>query len=76
MESTLHLAISLMYGRSGSNKAEETFDIVDEHGQPTGETVTRTQEHAEGFRHRTAHIRVVRKNGDKTVLPSGRRLSP
>ena len=45
--------------------AEEIFDIVDENGQPTGETVTRSQAHAEGIRHRTAHIWVVREKGDK-----------
>ena len=48
--------------------AEEIFDIVDENGQLTGETVTRTQAHAEGIRHRTAHIWVVRENGDKTEV--------
>lgn len=48
--------------------AEEIFDIVDEKGQPTGETVTRSQAHAEGVRHRTAHIWVVRDNGDKTEV--------
>ena len=48
--------------------AEEIFDIVDEKGQPTGETVTRLQAHAEGVRHRTAHIWVVRDNGDKTEV--------
>ncbi len=48
--------------------AEEIFDIVDENGQPTGETVTRSQAHAEGIRHRTAHIWVVRENGDKTEI--------
>ncbi|WP_022759645.1 NUDIX domain-containing protein [Butyrivibrio fibrisolvens] len=48
--------------------AEEIFDIVDENGQPTGETVTRSQAHAEGIRHRTSHIWVVRKNGDKTEV--------
>ena len=47
---------------------EEIFDIVDEKGQPTGETVTRSQAHAEGVRHRTAHIWVVRDNGDKTEV--------
>ena len=36
--------------------AEEIIDIVDKNGQPTGETVTRLQAHAEGIRHRTAHI--------------------
>ncbi len=35
---------------------EEIFDIVDENGQPAGGTVTRSQAHAEGIRHRTAHI--------------------
>ena len=42
--------------------------IVDENGQTTGETVTRSQAHAEGIRHRTAHIWVVRENGDKTEV--------
>ena len=51
-----------------SNMAEEIFDIVDEKGQPIGETVTRSQAHAEGIRHRTAHIWVVRENGDKTEV--------
>ena len=48
--------------------AEEIFDIVDKNGQPTGEIVTRSQAHAEGIRHRTAHIWVVRENGDKTEV--------
>lgn len=33
----------------GSNMAEEIFDIIDENGKPTGETVTRSQAHAEEF---------------------------
>ncbi len=48
--------------------AEEIFDIVDEKGQPSGETVSRSQAHAEGIRHRTAHIWVVRKNAGKTEV--------
>ena len=48
--------------------AEEIFDIVDENGQPTGERVTRSQAHADGVRHRTAHIWVLRENGDKTEV--------
>ena len=43
---------------------EEIFDIVDEKGQPTGETVTRSQARAEGVRHKTAHICVVRDNNE------------
>ena len=48
----------------GSNMAEEIFDIVDEKGQPTGEKVTRSQAHAEGIRHRTAHMG-NRKNSEE-----------
>jgi hypothetical protein len=40
----------------GSNMAEEIFDIVDENGQPTGETVTRSKAHAEGIRHASHQV--------------------
>ena len=56
------------HGLYGSNMEEEIFDTVDENGQPTGKTVTRSQAHAQGIRHRTAHIWVVRENGDKTEV--------
>ena len=39
----------------------EIFDIVDEKGIPTGETIERTQAHEKGVRHRTAHIWIVRE---------------
>lgn len=39
----------------------EIFDIVDEYGKPTGETVERNIAHANGVRHRTAHIWIARK---------------
>lgn len=39
----------------------EILDIVDEKGNPTGKVVERSLAHAEGIRHRTAHIWVVRK---------------
>ncbi|MBO4457044.1 MAG: NUDIX domain-containing protein [Butyrivibrio sp.] len=45
--------------------AEELFDIVDENGNPTGEIVSRSEAHANGIRHRTAHIWVVRDNDGK-----------
>lgn len=38
----------------------EIFDIVDEYGTPTGETVERAEAHRMGIRHRTAHIWVMR----------------
>ena len=43
----------------------EIFDIVDEKGIPTGNTIKRSEAHAKGIRHRTAHIWVVRKTEDK-----------
>ena len=43
----------------------EIFDVVDEYGFPSGETVERRHAHAEGVRHRTAHIWVARKVAGK-----------
>ena len=40
---------------------DEIFDIVDAYGRPTGRTVERSRAHAEGIRHRTAHIWLIRK---------------
>ncbi len=42
----------------------EFFDITDDNGVPTGETVSRSEAHEKGIPHRTAHIWVVRKNSD------------
>ena len=39
----------------------EYFDICDEQGRPTGETVSREEAHRRGIRHRTAHVWVVRR---------------
>ena len=39
----------------------EYFDVCDEYGRPTGATVARETAHAEGIRHRTAHIWVMRE---------------
>lgn len=47
----------------------EILDIVDEGGRPTGGTVSRQKAHAEGIRHRTAHVWIVRrKQGVLQVL--------
>ena len=43
----------------------EQFDIVDENGVPTGNIIERSEAHEKGIRHRTAHIWVVRKAGNK-----------
>lgn len=53
----------------------EYFDIVDEYGVPTGETVSRETAHREGIRHRTAHVWIVRKtNSGYFVLLQKRSL--
>lgn len=46
----------------------EIFDIVDEKGIPTGNTIERSEAHQKGIRHRTAHIWVVRKTEDTVQL--------
>lgn len=43
----------------------EYFDVVNEKGEPTGKVVTREEAHSQGYRHRTAHVWVVRKNNHK-----------
>ena len=47
---------------------EELFDVVDENGQPTGETVSREEAHRKGIRHRTAHVWIVRRRGDEIQI--------
>lgn len=44
------------------------FDIVDEKGIPTGESIERTQAHKKGIRHRTAHIWIIREQDGKAQL--------
>ncbi len=44
--------------------AMEYLDIVDEAGEPTGETVSREEAHRLGIPHRTAHVWVVRKTAE------------
>ena len=43
---------------------EEIFDIVDENGVPTGETVCRNDAHTKGIWHRTSHVWILRKHDD------------
>ena len=42
----------------------EIIDIVDEYGNPTGDTVDREIAHARGIRHRTSHIWLLRERED------------
>lgn len=41
----------------------EYFDIVDEMGNPTGETIERKEAHRKNIPHRTAHVWIVRRRG-------------
>ena len=43
----------------------EILDIVDEQGRPTGQTVPRAVAHAEGIRHRTSHVWIVRRHAGR-----------
>lgn len=45
--------------------SQEIFDVVDEYGNPTGETVERGEAHTKGVCHRTAHIWIARKENDR-----------
>ncbi len=42
----------------------EYLDIVDENGNPTGETVERKFAHRNGVWHRTSHVWILRKRAD------------
>lgn len=54
----------------------EILDIVDEHGNPTGETVERSAAHAKGIRHRTSHVWIYRiKDGRPQILLQKRCLT-
>ncbi|WP_411677475.1 NUDIX hydrolase [Caproicibacter sp.] len=47
----------------------EFLDIVDEDGNPTGETVSREAAHRLGVRHRTSHVWILRmREGKRQVL--------
>lgn len=47
----------------------EYLDIVDEEGNPTGETIEREDAHRLGIRHRTSHVWLYRvRNGNAQLL--------
>ena len=46
----------------------EYLDIVDEKGNPTGEIVERTIAHAQGVRHRTAHLWLARRRDGRVQI--------
>ena len=46
----------------------EYFDICDERGVPTGETVERSVAHRDGILHRTAHVWIVRMHDGRSQV--------
>lgn len=46
----------------------EMFDVVDEKGEPTGETVERTLAHSQGIRHRTSHVWLLRRRQNRVEI--------
>lgn len=46
----------------------EMFDIIDESGNPTGETIDRETAHSQGILHRTAHVWLLRKQQGRTQV--------
>lgn len=46
----------------------ELLDIVDENGIPTGKTIDRETAHAQGIRHRTAHVWIVRRRAGRLQI--------
>ena len=46
----------------------EIIDIVDEQGCPTGRTIDRETAHAEGIRHRTSHVWLLREREHKVQV--------
>ena len=53
----------------------EILDIVDEQGNPTGQTVERKKAHREGIRHRTAHVWLLRKRHGRVEILLQKRSS-
>lgn len=53
---------------ASGNSGTELLDVVDENGIPTGGTVSREKAHAEGIRHRTSHVWLLRLRDGKIQL--------
>ena len=46
----------------------ELLDVVNENGEPTGETIERTLAHSLGIRHRSSHVWLVRKKEGRVEI--------
>lgn len=69
MAGYLHLGGNHILAQNLRRIIMEMLDIVDEDGNPTGQTVERSIAHEKGIRHRTAHVWLVRvHNGKYQIL--------
>ena len=46
----------------------EFLDVVDESGNPTGETVSRSDAHRKGIAHRTSHVWIIRRINERVQI--------
>jgi isopentenyldiphosphate isomerase len=46
----------------------EFFDVIDENGMPTGETVERAEAHRSAIPHRTSHVWIARRRGSTVQI--------
>lgn len=46
----------------------EYFDIVDENGMPTGQTIERKEAHRKGIPHRTSHVWIARRRSGQVQI--------
>lgn len=53
----------------------ELLDVVDEQGNPTGQTVERNKAHREGIRHRSSHVWLFRKRHGRPEILLQKRSS-
>lgn len=53
----------------------ELLDIVDEQGNPTGQTVERKKAHREGIRHRSSHVWLLRRHEGRVEILLQKRSS-
>ena len=47
----------------------EFLDVVDESGNPTGETVSRSDAHRKGIAHRTSHVWATEAKHAEGIVP-------
>ena len=60
--------LAVRNGFRGFFEKLELFDVVDEDGEPTGETVERTLAHSQGIRHRTSHVWLLRRRQGRVEI--------